>query len=387
MGNRGIVLETEEFIPRLIYDQVADKLKPNQVVVIYGARQVGKTTLINKLISKIKRKYLFVNADFSSEREWLSSLNLEVYKRYLTGVELLVIDEAQRVENIGLALKIIVDNIPSIRVLVSGSSSLELANKISEPLTGRKYVFKLYPMAVKELETVYAKNRLVSILEELLIYGQYPKIFKLASKSEKEDYLFEVAESYLFKDVLNLTNIRKSSTLYRLLQLLAYQIGSEVSASKLSNSLDLDKKTVLKYLDLLEQTFVIHSLPAFSRNKRKEVSKSRKYYFWDLGIRNALIKDFRSLDLRNDVGGIWENFIVNERIKLAEYLNLRKDFYFWRTYWGSEIDLVEQSVSELIGFEIKFGTKRVKPPKMWTNLYPQAKFYLINKENWIDWVG
>ena len=242
-------------------------------------------------------------------------------------------------------------------------------------------------MAVKELEAVYTKNSLVSILEDLLIYGQYPRIFKLASKSEKEDYLFEVTESYLFKDVLNLTNIRKSGTLYRLLQLLAYQIGSEVSASELSNSLDLDKKTVLKYLDLLEQTFVIYSLPAFSRNKRKEVSKSRKYYFWDLGIRNALIKDFRILDLRNDVGGIWENFIVNERIKLAEYLNLRKDFYFWRTYWGSEIDLVEQSASELIGFEIKFGTKRVKPPKLWTDLYPQAKFYLINKQNWIDWVG
>ena len=219
-----------------------------------------------------------------------------------------------------------------------------------------------------------------------MLFGMYPRVITTSSAKEKEDYLYEVAESYLFKDVLAITNIRRETILYRLLQLIAYQIGSEVSASELSRNLGIDKKTVLKYLDLLEQTFVIYSLSAYSRNKRREISKSRKYYFIDLGIRNALIHDFRPLSIRNDKGGLWENFIINERIKLANYHNKHTNFYFWRTYSGSEIDLVEEKAGELLGLKIKSGDKVPKVPSMWATLYPNAKFDFINKINWLDWV-
>ena len=386
MNTKSKSKSNKTLIPRLIQAKVLKKLKPGQVVVIYGARQVGKTTLLRSILSSFKQKYMFINADLPSEQEWLASLKLEVYKRYLYGITLLVIDEAQRVKNIGLALKIIIENIPNIKVLVSGSSSLDLANKISEPLTGRKYVFQLYPIAVQELTSIYNLNEINNKLEELLLFGQYPKIFNLQSVEDKQDYLYEIAESYLFKDVLAVTNIRKSDMLYKLLQLLAYHMGSEVSANELANNLEIDKKTIQKYLDLLEQTFVIYSLPAFSNNKRKEIVKSRKYYFYDLGIRNALIRDFRPLFMRNDTGALWENFIVNERIKLANYYNLHKKFYFWRTYSGAEIDLVEENSTELLGLEIKFNMKKPKAPSSWQQLYPSAKYEVVNKQNWLDWV-
>ncbi len=380
-------MHTPIFIPRALEKIINKELKAGRVVVIYGARQVGKTTLLRTLLSNLKEKALFVNADLASEQEWLRSLDLSVYRRYLAGVNLLVIDEAQRVQNIGLALKIIVDNLPHLKVLVSGSSSFELANKINEPLTGRKIVFRLFPVSVKELVTIYSLREIEQILSELLIYGQYPKVLTLQNIQEKEDYLYDVTESYLFKDVLALTNIRRSDTLYKLVQLIAFQIGNEVSASELSNNLDIDKKTVLRYLDLLEKSFVIYSLPAYSTNKRKEISKSRKYYFYDLGLRNAIIRDFRPFDRRNDIGALWENFILNERIKLANYSRLHKNFYFWRSYSGTEIDLVEEYAGKLICFEIKFNPKKqVKEPALWKSMYSNYDFFVINRQNWLDWV-
>ncbi len=371
---------------RTLQKQIIKNLSAQNAVIIYGARQVGKTTLIKDVIKESNLKTLFINADLLREKLWLESLDLEVYKTNLYDYELLVIDEAQRVSNIGLVLKIIVDEIPNIKILVSGSSNFDLANQINEPLTGRKTTFKLFPISIQELKFTMSTKDINDNIGNLLIYGQYPKVLTLKSITQKKDYLYELTESYLFKDVLNITQLRKSPALFKLLQLLAYQIGQEVSATELSNSLDLDKNTIFKYLDILEKNFVIYSLSGYSGNLRKEVTKSNKYYFVDLGIRNALIDNFKELSIRNDTGALWENFLINERIKFNTYNKLRKKHYFWRVYTGGEIDFIESLGEDLYGFEVKYSKNRKNAPPTWTKTYPNAKFTTINKDNWLEFV-
>lgn len=373
-------------IDRKIKTQILEKVKPNKVVILYGARQVGKTTLIKEIVDNLSLDTLFINADTSKYRDILSSQDEDELKKFIGQKELLIIDEAQRIENIGINLKIIVDQIPDIRVIVTGSSSFDLANKINEPLTGRKHTFELYPISVLELKESLSDFDINAKLEELLIYGSYPDTLNQIGYSEKQDYLIELEESYLYKDIFAISEIRKSPQIKKLLQSLSYQIGSEVSINELSNSLDLDNETVNRYIDLLEKNFVIFSLSGFSRNLRKEITKSYKYYFYDLGIRNSLIDNFKPILNRNDVGALWENFLILERLKYLKYSRIHNSRYFWRTYTGAEVDYVEERESILSGYEIKWGNKTPRPPATWKETY-NASWKIINRENWIDFVS
>jgi len=372
---------------RKIEKQLVLSVRPNKVVILYGARQVGKTTLIKKTIKQLDFKKLYINADEVKYRDILSSQDIDRLKKLIGDNELLIIDEGQRIENIGINLKLMVDEIPNIRIIVTGSSSLELANKISEPLTGRKITLQLFPVSIWELQSHFSDFDIESKLEEFLIYGTYPDTLNESSCKGKIKYLRELSSSYLYKDVLELKEIRKSPKIHKLLKLVAFQMGSQVSVSELANSLDLDKETVFRYLDLLEKSFVIFSLSGFSRNLRKEVTKSYKYYFYDLGIRNVLIDNFNSLVDRNDVGHLWENFIILERMKYLDYSEQFASKYFWRTYTGAEIDYVEERDGKLFGYEIKWGNKKIMVPKTWIEIYKNAEFRVINRENFLEFAG
>ena len=371
---------------RKIKKRIIKALSPGRVVILYGARQVGKTTLVKQIIKELGLKTLYVNADQAKYRKVLSSQDADVLREFIGTNELLVIDEAQRIENIGLNLKIITDEIPEKKVLVTGSSSFELANEIQEPLTGRKRTFRLYPMSVQELMSDSSSFDIRNNLDKYLVFGAYPVVASSKGKDEKIEYLTELSESYLYKDALQLEEVRKSPKVRDLLKLLAYQVGSEASLSELGSALDLGKKTVSRYVDLLEKSFVIFSLGGFSRNLRKEVSKSYKYYFYDLGVRNMLIDDFHSIDERNDVGALWENFIILERMKYLDYSNIRSSRYFWRTYTGAEIDYVEERQGKLLGVEIKWGKKTPSAPRAWLETY-DSRFKVINRDNWLAFVS
>jgi len=294
-------------------------MSSNKIVIIYGARQVGKTTLANQIITKLDLKTLKINADERKYNDVLSSCDLAKLKSLVAGYELLFIDEAQRIENIGVNLKILADNLKDLKIIVTGSSSFDLANKIKEPLTGRTWTYNLYPLSFLELSESYNQFELKELLDNFLIFGAYPEIFTSENMKDKKKLLEEITQSYLYKDILELDSIKKSDKLYKLLKLLAWQIGQEVSLTELSNSLDLSYKVVEKYIELLEKSFVIYRLSAFSKNLRKEVSKKNKIYFYDLGIRNALIDNLKPISDRNDLGQLFENFLISERLKKLSY--------------------------------------------------------------------
>ena len=284
-------------------------------------------------------------------------------------------------------MKIIHDQIPNIKIIVTGSSSLELANEVNEPLTGRKIIFNLFPISYQELSAQFNSFELRDSLETRLIYGGYPEIFSLENNEQKRIYLIELSNSYLYKDILQLATIKKSNRITNLLRLLAYQIGSEVSLSEISCNLNLDKETVARYIDLLEKSFVIFQIGGFNRNLRKEVSKMDKIYFYDLGIRNIVIDNFKQLKDRNDVGQLWENFLISERMKYIEYSGKYVAIYFWRTYTGAELDYIEESNDFLFGYEFKWGNKKSNVPKTWKETYPNTELKLINKENFLNFVS
>ncbi len=284
-------------------------------------------------------------------------------------------------------MKIIHDQIPNIKVIVTGSSSLELANEVNEPLTGRKIIFNLFPISYQELLAQFNSFELRDSLETRLIYGGYPEIFSLENNEQKRIYLIELSNSYLYKDILQLATIKKSNRITDLLRLLAYQIGSEVSLSEISCNLNLDKETVARYIDLLEKSFVIFQIGGFNRNLRKEVSKMDKIYFYDLGIRNIVIDNFKQLKDRNDVGQLWENFLISERMKYIEYSGKYVAIYFWITYTGAELDYIEESNDFLFGYEFKWGNKKSNVPKTWKETYPNTELKLINKENFLNFVS
>ncbi len=374
------------FIPRQITNHVlTDVMQSGKIVLIYGPRQAGKTTLSKIILEKTGLKALSANADQLKYADILSSRNLAKLKALVHGYDVLFIDEGQRIKDIGLNLKILHDEIPGLKVLVTGSSSFLLSSRVTESLTGRKKVYTLLPVSMGELAQTHNRFELNDQLEERLIYGQYPEVIKLAGYDEKEEYLREISTSYLFKDILELENIKHPFKIRDLLRLLAYQVGSQVSLYELGQQLGLNRETVERYLFLLEQSFVIFRLSAFSRNKRKEISKSQKFYFYDNGIRNILIDDLHSLAMRNDTGALWENFILSERLKKLLYERKYVNRYFWRTYSGSEIDYVEESGDRLQAFEIKYGKTKVKPPKNWLQHYGND-FQVINKENYFDFI-
>ena len=372
-------------IPRF-YKDLTQYLKPNKALIIYGPRQVGKTTLLKDFLSSCDFKYRLDSGDNIKIRQILSSEDFDLILEYARNYNLIAIDEAQKIPNIGQGLKIIVDNIPDIRVIATGSSSFELAGQIGEPLTGRKTTLTLYPVSQLELKNLYNPYELKGILEDSLIYGGYPEVVSEPDRKKKAEILLEIAESYLLKDLLELERVKSSKLLLDLLRLLAFQTGNEVSLSELAGQIGVDYKTVGRYLDLFEKTFVIYNLRGFSRNLRKEITKKSKYYFYDIGIRNAIISNFNKLELRNDTGMLWENFLFMERLKKRAYQSIPANCYFWRTWEQKEIDLVEERDGNLWGYEFKWGNKKSKSTKEWLETYSEAKLEIINQANYLNFI-
>lgn len=374
-------------VPRL-YDRLETFIKPQKALVIYGPRRVGKTTLLKNYLKRTSLKYKLDTGDNIRTQQVLSSQDFAQISAFTEGYELIAIDEAQQIPNIGMGLKIIVDQIPNIAIIATGSSSFDLSGQIGEPLTGRKNTIILYPISQLELLSIFTRYELKEKLEEFLIFGSYPEVVTASMRMEKINILQEIVNSYLLRDILAIDRIRASKTLFNLLKLLAFQIGSEVSLNELATQLNIDVKTVARYLDLLEKSFVIVSIGGLSRNLRSEVTSKYKYFFLDNGIRNGVISQFNSLDNRNDVGHLWENFIFIERIKKRSYKNIYSNSYFWRTYRGSEIDLVEERDGNLFGYEMKWSVrKKLTAPKEWATNYPKADFEVITSDNYLDFVA
>lgn len=371
-------------IKRNLLSILRNELKQtNKGLVIYGPRQVGKTTLVNDLLGEFQLKTLVLNGDQRGEWwELLTSRELSKLSLLVSGYEIIFIDEAQRIPEVGLNLKILLDNFPKLKIIVTGSSSLDLASKISEPLTGRIYSYKLFPISQGELRVTNTPYEMEGQIEERLVYGSYPEIFSLEGALAKSKYLRNLIDTYLYKDLLEFGDIRNSSKIRDLLKLLAFQIGNQVSLSELGSSLELNRTTVDRYIDLLEKSFIIFRLSGFSRNLRKEVTKMDKIYFYDTGIRNAIIGNLNLLSNRDDVGKLWENFLIAERMKKLGYAQKIFSLYFWRLSSGAEMDLVEEVEGELHGFELKYGKKIVKLPDSWAAGYPDATGILINQNNW-----
>ena len=370
-------------IKRSLFTQLEVALQPGMVMVLYGPRQVGKTTLAKDLLASSPLRSKFVNADELIYREVLASQSSQRLGELLGDAELLVIDEAQRVENIGLNLKILVDSFPHARILATGSASFALANKISEPLTGRKRTFNLYPISYAEIRGALGAIEARSQLERWLIWGGYPTIVTTEDPVLRESLLGELVGSYLYRDILDLEGIRRADKIIDLLRLLAFQIGQEVSIAEFATSLGLNFQTVEKYLDLLEKVFVIFKVNGFSRNLRKEIRKSSRYYFFDNGVRNSLIRNFNPPNLRNDIGQLWENFLVIERRKANQTAERAVNSYFWRTYDQKEIDCIEEYGGKLHGYEFKWqaGGIRRAVRNEFLETYPDSELMTVNQEN------
>lgn len=374
------------YIPQKQIDNLKQLITPGKVVVIYGARRVGKTTLVNKFLESVHENVLFVNGDDIVVRQYLESQSINKLQDFVGDHSLLVVDEAQYIEKIGLNLKIIVDHIPNTKVIATGSSSFDLAKDVGEPLTGRKFVLKLLPLAQMEISHIEKPHETRANLESRIIYGSYPEVVIMRDNSRREEYLREIISSYLFKDILSLEGIRYPNKLVRLLQLLAFQIGKEVSVTEVGKQVGMNKNTIERYLDLLEKVFVIYRLSGFSRNLRKEITKNQRYFFYDNGIRNAVIGNFNPIGLRNDLGELWENYVITERLKRQEYLRQPTNSYFWRTYDKAEIDLIEERKGKLFGYEVKWKDARIKVPNDWHTNYPDASFEVIHRENYLKFI-
>ena len=372
-------------LPRF-YSSIKDLIPKNKVLIIYGSRRVGKTTLLNKLLKSTKLKYKIDSGDNIRINEILSSGDFSLLSEYVEGFDLVAIDEAQEIKNVGKGLKILVDNHPNLKMIATGSSSFDLSQKIGEPLTGRKKVIKLFPFAQGELLNNFSSFDLKTNLHDYLIFGSYPEIIISSSKQEKTEILDELVGSYLLKDILSLENIRNPKVLFNLLKLLSFQVGNLVSINELAKQLHIDGKTVSRYLDLLEKTFIIFKIGAFSSNLRKEISKKNKFYFFDNGIRNGIIMQFSPIDMRNDIGQLWENFMVSELYKKNSYLKLFNQMYFWRNYNGQEIDLLFEKNGHLEALEFKWKKEQGKLPKDFINKYGNVNYTVINQFNYLNYL-
>ena len=372
-------------IHRKLEETVMGKIGTNKVILILGTRRVGKTYLINRVSERFTGKKLLLNAEDFDVQEVLKKRTVANYQRLINDTALLIIDEAQAIPEIGSILKLIIDSHPNLTIIATGSSSLDLVNTTGEPLTGRQYSYNLYPIAQLELGT--NPINIQADLEERLIIGSYPEIFQLKNRKEKEFYLRELIMSYLLKDILSYSGIRQSHKLMDLLRLIAYQIGSEVSYNEISNQLGINKVTVENYLDLLQKVFILFKLPSYSTNQRKEISKGVKWYYYDNGIRNAIINDFRPISLRNDMGMLWENYVISERVKFNAYNQTGSQLYFWRNYLQREIDLIEVKDNRIYAYEIKYGKEsKVKIPLAFKTAYPDADFQKIDSDNYLDFI-
>ena len=365
-----------ETIDRILQKKITARLEPNKAVLIFGARRVGKTVMMRKIVNNYPGRTMMLNGEDYDASALLENRSIANYRHLLEGIDLLAIDEAQHIPQIGNILKLIVDEIPGISVLASSSSSFDLLNK-----TGLLSPFSQEEIAQRETALETRQN-----LEARLIYGSYPEVVMMDDYERKTDYLRDIVGAYLLKDILTLDGLKNSSKMRDLLRLIAFQLGSEVSCEELGRQLGMSKTTVEKYLDLLEKVFVVYRLGAYSRNLHKEVAKAGKWYFYDNGIRNAVIGAFSPLAIRQDVGALWENYIIGERRKADFNEGLLKEFYFWRTYDRQKVDLLEERAGRLTALEFKWGNKMPAAPKAFQEAYPHADFHVVNRENYLEFV-
>ena len=373
-------------ITRSIQKKIEQKLFRGKAIVVVGARQVGKTTLFNEILRSRTEKTLRLNLDEADARELLTNPTMAELRQLIADNQILMVDEAQRATDMGLTLKRIQDNFPHIQLMVTGSSSLDLRSSINEPMTGRKWEYQLFPLSTAEILNANGILAVRQTLESRLIYGSYPDV--LNYQTEARETLTNLTSSYLYKDLLELEGIRKPALLEKLLVALALQMGSEVSYNELAQTVGSDSKTVEKYIDLLEKCFIIFRLQAFSRNLRNELKKSRKIYFFDNGVRNAILQNFTPLALRNDTGALWENFFISERLKANHYAGRYAKSYFWRTKSQQEIDYVEESDGAFRAFELKWNPKKGNAaiPASFMQAYPVAEAVVITPENYLDYL-
>ena len=376
------------FLERGINKLFSKKVLPNKVLILLGARRVGKTAFIQNYLSIIpKQDYLHLNGEDIQDADLLKERSVRNYSRLLTNIKLLVIDEAQNIPDIGLILKLIVDSIEGIKIIATGSSVFDLSNKLGEPLVGRKNTIYLFPLAQIEFLKYQNLKETTQKLEERLLFGSYPELEQYPDWNDKISYLKEIINSYLLKDILVYEGIKQSNKILDLLKLIAFQVGQEVSLQELARQLGISKNTVESYLDLLSKVFVIYKVPGFSRNLRKEITKSNRWYFYDNGIRNGIIANFSRLDSRTDVGALWENYVASERIKFQNYTQKSISNYFWRTYDQQELDWLEEENGILRGYEFKWNENRkAKIPTAFAKAYPEATFEVINKGNYLDFI-
>ncbi|MEI7725103.1 MAG: ATP-binding protein [Bacteroidota bacterium] len=373
-------------IPRILEYKIKQDLFKGKAIILYGPRQCGKTTLIEKIASDSGFPFLYKNGDEPDTRELFSNITSTQLKSIIGNRKLLIIDEAQRIANIGLTIKLITDNIKEVQVIATGSSAFELAESIREPLTGRKYEHFLFPVSYEEMAIFIGKAEERRMLEQRLIYGYYPDIIN--HPGEERRLLNLLSDSYLYKDLFAYEKIKKPSLLQKLLKVLALQLGNEVSFNELSRLIGADKETVERYIDLLEKAYVIFTLPAFNRNLRTEIRKSRKIYFFDNGIRNAIISNFTAPGLRTDTGALWENFLISERRKVVSYYDWYGNSYFWRTMQQQEIDYIEDRDGRLTAFEFKWNPDtRERVPLTFAKAYPNSEFTVITPKTFELFVG
>lgn len=375
-----------EYLVRDLSKNILKKLRPNKVVIIFGARRVGKTVLVKEILEQINEPVLMLNGEDINVHDKLAIRSVENYRQMIGSYKMLYIDEAQKIPEIGLKLKLMVDEIEGLKIIISGSSSFDIHKDAGEPLTGRKYAFNLFALSENEYNQIEDNITKVDKIRERMIFGNYPELLHLPDKEDKIDYLNEMVSAYLLKDILVYENIKNSQKIFNLLRLIAFQIGGEVSLQELGKQLGISKNTVEKYLDLLSKVFILHKVEGFSRNLRKEITKNARWYFLDNGIRNAVIANFNPIESRNDIRALWENYMISERLKYQEYKRLSSNNYFWRTYEQQEIDWVEERGGSLFGYEFKWNESKVKVPSQWQNYYPNASFEVINRHNFERWL-
>ena len=374
-----------DMISRRLYGRIEEQLFKGKAIILVGPRQVGKTTLLQQIVSNSSRNVLSLNCDEPEVQNMLTATNVARLKTIIGNHELVVIDEAQKVDNIGLTLKLIVDNFEGVQVVATGSSAFELRNRLNEPLTGRKFEYQMFPISCGEIIDTYGLLDERRTLENRLIYGSYPDIIMHPEASRR--YLTELTQSYLYKDILSLNDVRKPELLDKLLQALAYQVGSEVSTNELAKTLQIDNKTIDKYIDLLEKCYVIFRLSGLSRNLRTELKRAKKIYFYDNGVRNAIIQQFAPVKMRNDMGALWENFFISERMKYNHYRDYYCNRYFWRTSLQQEIDLIEERDGQMTAFEMKWNpAKKVLFSKSFLEAYDVKETVVITPENYLDFL-
>ena len=371
-------------IERLLYKTIENKLFVGKVIILTGARQVGKTTLLKQLLRQ-KEGVLWLNGDELQVQNLFANASADRLLSEFSNSKIVILDEAQRIENIGLRLKLIADSDSEVQVIATGSSAFELANKVNEPLTGRKWEYQMFPLSFGEMVAHHGKLKEMRMLPRRIIYGYYPEV--VTNDGNEVEILKLLTDAYLYKDILSWESVKHPDKLQTLLRALAYQVGSQVSYNELSQMCSMDSKTVERYINLLEQCYIIFRLPSFSRNLRHELKSSRKIYFYDNGIRNALIADYRAPEVRQDIGSLWENFVVAERMKSNEYYHRWVNRYFWRTKQQQEIDYLEEGGGNLYVYEMKWNPRaKASITKTFTEAYPNSEFQVITPDNISDFL-